>query len=548
MASETLSGAPTPGAPVPDEGSVTKLRRRIVERLAAGDVPGAEALIDELVGAGQAQGRADLDAWVHLLRARVAVTRLDHDDAGRLATRACGEFLALGPNPAAALGLASLARLLDELHRFDEAVEALAVAAFIADQLTAASPTLVEACDELTSVFAELEVFDVAYRHAERAYVVTLSGDDPLATVDRCVALARLAARFGDEMARSGDDDAELFFERAEQAARLGLDLAARHRSSPAQRQALDLALGSTLVSKGRGAEALAMLDGVLAALSPAVTPEGSPEGLADGGGMRAAARLALGRAHAAAGDHIRAIDHLGEAARWCEEHGDKVLLPGALTALALSQATVGRTNAAFASLRRVVDAEQDGHHHRRRRVAEVIGDRLRVVTDEHTLVRRNRTFSTDPVTGLADQRHVEGAIDELGKRWAGHDVSLVLLDIDNLDSIRQRYAPEITDEVLRRLASVLRAQQRDDDVAARWGDDCFAVLLPRCPEAAGEHVAERLRRAIGDVPWADLAFGLNVSASTGTASARAPFDLGALVLEAGASLYVTRALRSFDA
>jgi len=125
--------------------------------------------------------------------------------------------------------------------------------------------------------------------------------------------------------------------------------------------------------------------------------------------------------------------------------------------------------------------------------------------------------------------------------------VSLVVLDVDNLDSIRQRYGDEVAEQVLRRFAGVLQAHQRGDDVAARWSEQSFMVLLPRCPEGAAEQVADRLRTAAAAVPWADLAFGLTVSMATGTASARAPFDLRALVLEAGTSLAVTRAMRSFD-
>ena len=544
MAPDIPTGAPL--AP-PTEGTdaVTRARQRARALLATGDVPGAEAAIDELVALGIGGGRADVDAWVHLLRAAVAGVRGDEDDAGRLATRACAEFLALGPNPTAAVGLAELARVLDELQRFDEAVEALAIAAFIADHLTDSSATLVEACAELAAVFGELEVYDAAYRHGERAYVVTLAMGDHHATIDRCVALATMAARFGDALVRTGDDPGG-YYERAEQAARLGLRLVDQHQGTAAQRRSLDLALGTTLVATRRSEEALIVLTRAL-------------DDRAEPGADGAAALAGLGRCRAAMGDHVRAIEHLTEAARLGGgpggqpggqsggRQGDGVALGAVTMDLALSQAAVGRSEDAVRSLRLAIDAEHAARRHRRRRVTEVVEDRLRVTTDERALVRRSRTLSTDPLTGLADRRHVEGAIDELGKRWAGHAVSLVVLDVDNLDSVRQRYRDEVADQVLRRLAGVLQAHQRGDDVAARWSEHSFLVLLPRCPEGSAEQVAERLRRAVASVAWADLAFGLTVSVATGTASAPAPFDLGALVLEAGTSLAVTRALRSFE-
>lgn len=510
-------------------------RARALAALCAGDLAEAEAAIDEISRLVFEERRVDAEAWAHLLRARVAVARGDMEDAGRLATRTCAEFLAIGPTPAAAFGLASLARLLDELRRSDEAVEALAISALITDQLTDTSTTLVEACAELAAVFAELEVFESAHRYAERAYVVTLAMDDHGATIDRCLALTRQACAIADALTTSGEADAAIDYRtRAEQAARLGLGLVDRHDGSPAQRRGLELALGLALATPARADDALPLLTAALEAATDDADQAAAVEG--------------LGRVRAAQGDHIRAIEHLTQAAAQWTALGERDRAAAALHDLALSQAVVGRTNAAFASLRSFVDADQARQASRRRRFAEVIGDRLTVITDERALVRRARDLTWDPVTGLADRRHLEGAIDELGKRWAGLDVGLVVLDVDNLPSVRVRYSDDVADEVLRRLGAVLRGQQRDDDVAARWSDDTFLVLLPRCPVGATEAVATRLRQAAAAVAWADVAFGLSVSVSIGTAATTAPFDLGALVMEAGASLAVTRATRAAGA
>ena len=80
--------------------------------------------------------------------------------------------------------------------------------------------------------------------------------------------------------------------------------------------------------------------------------------------------------------------------------------------------------------------------------------------------------------------------------------------------------------------------------MVARWSDDCFLVLLPRCPESAANQVADRLRVAVALAPWSDVAFGLVVSVTTGTSSAMAPFDLGALVMDAGTGVAMARAMR----
>ena len=529
--SKTVPPAPPLTSPG-DDAAVTS-RNRALEAIEAGDGPGAEAAIDELVATAMLHGRADADAWVHLLRARVAHLRHDAEDAGRLATRACAAFLAIGPTPAAAAGLASLARVLDELRRSDEAIEALAIAALIVDQLTASSSTLVEACQELASVFGELEVFDAAHRYAERAYVVTLSMADDAAVIDCCTSLAAMSTRFGEVLARAGDPGADAFFERGEQTARHGLDLVVRYTGRSDQERALRLASGAALLGLGRPDDARTTFEAVLAGSDR----DGDP-------GARAGALTGLGRAHAAGGDHIRALEELSAGLRAWEAMGDDEGIRAALLALANSQATVGRTNAAFASLRRVFATDQTRQGLQRRRFGEVIQDRLRVVTDDRVIVRRPHMATTDPVTGLPDRHHIEQVIEELGKRWAGHEVSLVVLDIDNLPDVRHRYGSNASEEVLRHLGSLLRDRQRNDDVVARWSDDCFLVLLPRCPESAANQVADRLRVAVALAPWSDVAFGLVVSVTTGTSSAMAPFDLGALVMDAGTGVAMARAMR----
>ena len=523
---------PAPPASSPGDDAVAEARTRALAALAGGDADAAEAAVDELMTVATLHGRADGDAWVHLLRARVAHLRDDADTAGRLATRACAAFLAIGPTPAAAAGLTSLARVLDELRRSDEAIEALAIAALIVDQLTEASTTLVEACRGLASVFAELEVFDAAHRYAERAYVVTLSMADDAAVVEGCSALATLSTRFADVLARAGDPHAQAFYERGEQTARHGLELVERYGLHDDRARSLRLAAGLALLGLGRAPEARALFEAVLTIAG-------------DDDDARAGGHTGLGRALAAGGDHIKAIEQLTLGLQVADAAGDELGVRTALLALADSQATVGRTNAAYASLRRVFAADLDRQGLQRRRFAEVIQDRLRVVTDDRALVRRPHMVTTDPVTGLPDRRHIEQVIDELGKRWAGHEVSAIVLDIDNLPELRSRYGPDAAEEVMRRLGVLLRDRQRNDDVVARWSDDCFLVLLPRCVESAASQVADRLRVAAALHPWSEIAFGLVVSVTTGTGCAVAPFDLGALVMDAGTGVAMARAMRS---
>ena len=100
-----------------------------------------------------------------------------------------------------------------------------------------------------------------------------------------------------------------------------------------------------------------------------------------------------------------------------------------------------------------------------------------------------------DPLTGLANYRHLLGVLDSEIKRFkrTGREFALLLFDLDGLKQINDRYGHLTGSEALCRLAEVLTAGCRNIDTAARFGGDEFAVVLPETGIEPAKSVAQRL-------------------------------------------------------
>jgi len=105
------------------------------------------------------------------------------------------------------------------------------------------------------------------------------------------------------------------------------------------------------------------------------------------------------------------------------------------------------------------------------------------------------RLAVTDPLTGLANYRRMmatlEGEIER--SRRTDRPFSMLLLDVDGLKRINDRYGHLVGSRALCRVAEALGRSCRGIDTAARFGGDEFAVILPETAEVTAQHVAQRL-------------------------------------------------------
>ena len=151
-----------------------------------------------------------------------------------------------------------------------------------------------------------------------------------------------------------------------------------------------------------------------------------------------------------------------------------------------------------------------------------------------------------DALTDLHNRRHFIDMVDKEIARAMRHQraLTLCIIDVDLFKPVNDRYGHISGDNVLRKIASIVRRHVRSDDFAARIGGEEFAVLLPECDAQAGHAFAERLRQSIADVVFRPGEEPLTITVSVGVASLTTERDTcSRMMAAADAALYRAKAL-----
>jgi len=167
------------------------------------------------------------------------------------------------------------------------------------------------------------------------------------------------------------------------------------------------------------------------------------------------------------------------------------------------------------------------------------------------TLTRRHERIAqealTDPLTGLWNRRHMAETLDREVARALrfGHEISLIILDVDDFKRINDRLGHLQGDLVLETVADLVKDATRDIDVAVRYGGDELALILVETDSEGSTILAERLRERVRDteVPLRDAGtMGVTISVGVATIPDSAE-DLESLV--DGADRALLRAKRA---
>ena len=133
---------------------------------------------------------------------------------------------------------------------------------------------------------------------------------------------------------------------------------------------------------------------------------------------------------------------------------------------------------------------------------------------------RIQRQATTDGLTGLANHKTFYEILErELWRsRRYGGQISLIMIDIDNLKKTNDTYGHRAGDKVIREVSRKIKECIRQIDTAARYGGDEFVVILPNTSLADAVVVAERMVDVVAHSPatWKKEQIALSISVGLG--------------------------------
>ena len=145
-----------------------------------------------------------------------------------------------------------------------------------------------------------------------------------------------------------------------------------------------------------------------------------------------------------------------------------------------------------------------------------------------------------DALTNLNNRRQFETRLKQeiaITKRQ-NNPLCAMMIDIDFFKKVNDTYGHASGDEVLRTVASVIKAQLRESDIPARYGGEEFAVLLPYTHIDEAKIVGERLRKAVEETTVSLDNLNINVTISMGLAEFRQDESGEELFAQADKALY----------
>jgi len=154
---------------------------------------------------------------------------------------------------------------------------------------------------------------------------------------------------------------------------------------------------------------------------------------------------------------------------------------------------------------------------------------------------------TVDGLTNLNNRRYFDDQLDHeiLMINRTGLPLSLCILDIDHFKAVNDTHGHLAGDEVLKEIASALKARARKSDTVCRYGGEEFAILLPATTTNEAKGFCEIVRETIKEVTvqYESTSLSVTVSIGVSTANSQNAIEGSELIRRADKSLYKAKEL-----
>lgn len=148
--------------------------------------------------------------------------------------------------------------------------------------------------------------------------------------------------------------------------------------------------------------------------------------------------------------------------------------------------------------------------------------------TMEQAQAQLESQSAADGLTGLKNRRALDLRLEEELVRFqrSGMPLALALLDVDKFKTYNDAFGHPAGDEVLRKMADILRQCARPYDFAARYGGEEFAVVLPGASREGALVIAERIRRSVHRAVWPNRPITVSIGVAVAAPDISSSADL----------------------
>jgi diguanylate cyclase (GGDEF)-like protein len=120
-----------------------------------------------------------------------------------------------------------------------------------------------------------------------------------------------------------------------------------------------------------------------------------------------------------------------------------------------------------------------------------------------------------DYTTGLYNRRYAMQRLDQVHQYAKRYNAvfSIAMIDIDHFKRLNDTFGHQFGDDILKRLAKVIRNNFRETDLCARYGGAEFLILMPETAAHDAILTLDRLRQQVSELKWQEMQRPVTISA-----------------------------------